>query len=101
MTYERRNQITDLVLEFFKQRNIRYGNPKTHPVPYSAMALALQAGTDITVEEIDHVIVQLCCRLVINLIGGDLFYTALIKPEAVRDHETFDWLYATGRYSQE
>jgi len=102
MTHERRDEITDLVFKVFAQRMKQYGNAnaKVHPVAYGTMVLAVQHCSDITVEEIDHVLVQLCCRLAINLIGGEVFYTALIKPDADLDKDSIDWLYGSGRYAQ-
>ena len=98
MTKERRDEIARLMFAVFAQ-----GRPaKTHPVPYSRMVLLLQHCTDISREEIDHVLVALCCRLTVNLIAGELFFCGspeLLVPEALADPERIDWVFASGRYA--
>jgi len=101
VTEQRRNHITRLVFEVFEARAARYGgNLKTHPIPHGTMVLAVQYQTDFTEEEIDHVLVQLSCRLALNIIAGEVFFTAVIKPQASLSDDTIDWLYGSGHYAQ-
>ena len=104
MTYERRNAITRLIFEVFAQRVARYGGSlKTNPIPHGNIVLALAANTDFTEQEVDHVLVQLCCRLLLNIIGGVVFCTA-DAPIGLSDSDgddTIDWLYGSGRFAQE
>jgi hypothetical protein len=101
MTRERRDHITALIFGEFAARTARYnGNAKNHPVPYASMVLSLLHGTDLTREEIDHVLVALCSRLCVNLIAGEIFFTAAIRPDSQLDSDSIDWLYGSGRYAQ-
>ncbi len=85
----RRNEITALIFAVFAERP----QARTHPVPYGRMVLLVQHCTDITRHEIDHVLVALCCRLVVNLIAGDVFFCGppdLLVPYALADSARID-----------
>jgi hypothetical protein len=101
MTHERRDEITGFIFEVFRARPILSNSlGKMHPVPYSRMAIKIQErARDVTIEEVDHVLVQLCTRLVMNLIDGQLFFTGGrgLRSDDVLDADKIDWLYGSGR----
>ena len=102
MSSERRDEITRLILAVFVQR-LYLG--KQHPVAYSVLVLSIQHCTDITREEIDHVLVALCCRLVVNLIAGEVYLIGaarelLVDNPLAIDTDRIDWLYGSGRYAR-
>jgi hypothetical protein len=105
MTRERRDEITALVLGVFASppglHVVRARVGKQHPVPYGKMVMAVQERGEYAIEEIDHVLVQLCTRAKVNLIAGELFFTGgAIAVEDPLDPDRIDWLYGTGRHAQ-
>jgi len=101
LSHERRAEITAAILAIFaSQPASALRRISIHPVAFGKIVMLLQQQWDFSVEEIEHVLIALCTRCIVNLIRGEVFFCGeRTLLDAPADADRIDWMYAAGRYA--